>query len=80
MTEDEAKTKWCPMARASALEECRTGVATYSYNRAGTASLPDDCMCIASDCMVWTKTMVMMIRDDVSGFVDVEDGRCGLIK
>lgn len=51
MTEDEAKTKWCPMARAWA--EGNDGHAA-SINRQYQRGKPDiDCYCIASDCMMW---------------------------
>ena len=43
MTEDEAKTKWCPMARSVGNGENRTpfGAADAS------------CLCLASGCMAW---------------------------
>lgn len=44
MTEDEARTKWCPMARTDA----PTG---GSHNR-DYKDWPVG-MCIASDCMMW---------------------------
>jgi len=47
MTENEAKKKWCPYARASDL-----GHSPVSVNRRG--NFPDqDCYCIASSCMAW---------------------------
>jgi len=47
MTEQEARTKWCPMARSA-----NNGV---SINRTDDCeNKPDkDCMCIASGCMMW---------------------------
>lgn len=46
LTEEEAKTKWCPFVRR-----------TYSgipVNRvADTAEFMDSCPCIASACMAW---------------------------
>lgn len=48
LTEDEAKTKWCPLSRTGDTrsdERC-------TVNRAGNG--PDvDCYCIASACMAW---------------------------
>ena len=62
ITEEEARKKWCPFARDSLLEECRDGVTSYSFNRAvgcGTGKLPENCLCIASDCMAWIPEMVI---------------------
>lgn len=62
-TEEEAKTKWCPFARAltSALRpppegmrgEVFLGLATI--NRASNELVPE-CKCIASACMAWQQT------------------------
>jgi hypothetical protein len=48
LTEDQAKTKWCPHARAGDNHsEYRVAV-----NRCGNS--PDvDCFCMASACMAW---------------------------
>lgn len=52
MTKEEAKTKWCPMARFY-----NGGLSTPAYNRgSGFKS-----KCIASDCMMWVSTH----RDEV---------------
>ena len=48
MTEEEAKTKWCPMVRMNLCYEA--GKEVGSWNRDG-----GDCMCIASDCMMWRR-------------------------
>lgn len=47
MTEEEAKTKWCPFAR----QDTRGGVT--SYGGEGSSTYPVKCMCIASACMAW---------------------------
>ena len=47
MTEDEAKTKWCPMAREWGDEN--------SYNRV-LGKADEHTKCIASDCMMWIAT------------------------
>lgn len=48
-TEEEAKTKWCPFARAHAI--CNGG--TLALNRAVGGGVWTDCRCIASACMAW---------------------------
>ena len=79
MKEEEAKTKWCPHARASALEECTMGVTTYNYNRNGNnGEAPEDCKCLASGCMAWKWENYTDNNDPraVSG----TEGYCGLAK
>lgn len=46
MTEDEAKTKWCPFVRFH-----RTPFDTHAPNRNVTAS--DTTLCLGSGCMAW---------------------------
>ncbi len=55
LTEEEAKTKWCPMARVSVdeLPEC---------NRGDNDENPWYSRCIASACMMW------VTRYDGKGF------------
>lgn len=69
MTEDDAKTKWCPFARLLAETYTRQGefqVSTgYSYNRSPDPDedrapyLPDGASCIGSSCMAWRWTAQM---------------------
>jgi len=62
MTEEEAKTKWCPMARLVAGQETdEYGVTLVpdnqvSFNRMAytkETKLPAGAYCVASDCMMW---------------------------
>lgn len=53
-TEDEAKTKWCPMVRQSATFTEGYGL---SYNRSAV-EVPPDCRCVGSACMMWRQTLV----------------------
>ncbi len=54
MTEDEAKTKWCPFAHTA------VSMAKYVISANGTVDYEDHayiphpgCMCLASGCMAW---------------------------
>lgn len=47
-TETEAKTKWCPLARAGDTRD----EGRISINRSGNAA-DMDCLCLASACMAW---------------------------
>lgn len=67
MTEDEAKTKWCPFVRVASLHESknpREWIGVAGANRAvssgivdkkgvGDDGLPDAARCIGSACMAW---------------------------
>lgn len=50
LTENEAKQKWCPLART----ENSRDVPAVSVNRFGNG-LDMDCYCLASACMAWRK-------------------------
>lgn len=74
-TEDEARTKWCPMNRCG------------DINLGGTSNRPDgETSCIASGCMMWRKKDQIGIgpngekRDrDMDGRTRwVDRGYCGL--
>jgi hypothetical protein len=67
MTEDEAKTKWCPMVRLAPLGPGESY--KKSTNRMGKGD-PDSC-CIASDCMAWRCI-------DREGWRRPDRGYCGL--
>ena len=73
MTEDQAKTKWCPMVRVA--------YSGGSYNRnslAGTAHVDTkDIRCIGSDCMMWGMKYVEQV-DERNVSVLVPDYYCGL--
>lgn len=70
MTEEEAKGKWCPMARAA------SSIGYFPVNRMEAKLTEDgsvadpDCMCLASGCMMWRW----------HGPHDEKRGYCGLAK
>lgn len=73
MTEEQAKTKWCPYARTLEFEEFNTGPAVgASVNRAvGWAALAAQEVadikprhrCIASECMAWRTVDKRLLLD-----------------
>lgn len=65
MTEDEAKTKWCPMVRITATKGYE------DVDNRGQAL--GDYQCIASDCMMWR-----LITGESGLPIDGERGYCGL--
>lgn len=67
MTEDDAKTKWCPMTRIGDMN-VPTGI-----NRGNNSNNK----CIASDCMVWKFTDTR--TKDGYGNARNPEGQCGLI-
>lgn len=86
MTEEEAKTKWCPHMRISSY----TGQAAIN-----TTAEEFRYKCIASDCMmwvtknaVWTIDGIQILPEQLSEALTPEDvgavtslaGHCGLIK
>ena len=70
MTENEAKTKWCPMSRFSTYDG--TGVS----NRDNFQSVGHSAEgCIASACMMWREDLT---REEAQNGVYAKDGHCGL--
>lgn len=69
MTEEEAKTKWCPMVRVNYANLTDVGVA-----RAEQTS-----RCIGSACMMWREDITMVAFPGASmAYVKTEGGHCGL--
>lgn len=50
MTEEEARTKWCPMANIAA-------IGSFGYNRNTVGDPAWRSFCIASDCMRWPECL-----------------------
>jgi len=70
MTEDEAKTKWCPFARI-ADPNAPTGGNTYINKIDGVAP-----RCIGSDCMAWRSKPDKLYERDPDKYPLL--GYCGL--
>lgn len=76
MTQEEAKKKWCPMARCGDAPGC---------NRSG-ADFRAAPFCLGSDCTAWTPTRTLYRRADGRLYdrrceddnLPVALGRCGL--
>jgi hypothetical protein len=82
MTEDEAKTKWCPFARVLAQDAERKLQGQAASNRidwvGGQPQMPVGSACVASVCMAW-RTPFLWTEDD--GSTQPNDGKhgfCGL--
>ena len=76
MTEDEAKTKWCPFVRiVNFVSEDNNAWATNQGKQSRTPEEPLATHCIASACMAWReikKQTTPSTPDEVLG------GYCGL--
>lgn len=70
MTEDEAKTKWCPFARP--LAEDAFGEPITGINR----PLHEKNFCLGSQCMAWRAGVVLGYESITRK--PVYDGYCGL--
>jgi hypothetical protein len=85
VTEEEAKTKWCPFARTMGIDgdvimPAANRVFMFNGDNKLTFPHPEMCACIASKCMAWVQT------DNEAGPSKPGDpepvykpaGRCGL--
>lgn len=71
MTEEEAKTKWCPFARVGS-----EGNRAFDVGN----TIQADCHCIGSACMAWRWTLLPILGDAgfVRGHRQTDQGFCGL--
>lgn len=67
LTEEEARTKWCPMARMLWADHIGGAWCVAAVNRDHLGHIPHGSSCLASGCALWTW---------VDGYE--EKGRCGL--
>ena len=75
MTEDEAKTKWCPMVRLTATGDPVNGGEWHSNRmpKDDRVNVESTYLCIGSGCMMWRWTFVDEALTDSR-----TDGYCGL--
>lgn len=75
MTEDEAKTKWCPFVRVVHVGELKINSGNRIYNAVSDQTITDGpACCIGSECMAWR---IRYFGDDVKEG-ELELGYCGL--
>jgi len=81
MTEEKAKTKWCPHVRMS--NDSDPDNTNHSYNRDSHGRLDKGCNCVASDCMMWREEEDQFLAN-IGGLggsiIKGEGGYCGLPK
>lgn len=63
MTEEDAKSKWCPFTREVSMDGDGSTLAEVSYNRtvnrsARQVNVPPSTRCVGADCMAWRQTWV----------------------
>ena len=71
MTEEEAKSKWCPHVRSYA----------GGWNADSSHRIPTVARCIGSDCMAWRwvqDELTTFIANDKTVVTPSEHGYCGL--
>ena len=74
MTEEEAKTKWCPHIRDTAIQE-KGVVAQITPSINSHNGSRDGYNCITSDCMMWQWDEEGIYKDG-----QPTEGHCGLVR
>ncbi len=73
MTEQEAKTKWCPFVRYVVIHQ-ETNAAVNRWMSTSDKQLnPEPAHCIGSDCMAWRQTSEYQHPNE-----HIKTGYCGL--
>lgn len=86
MTESEAKTKWCPFARAVfgrlVGENVYFDAPSPAFNRyalnSGERRVPPGAVCMGSACMAWRWESGFPLPDDPPAISERYQGYCGL--
>jgi hypothetical protein len=74
MEEEEARTKWCPFARAKAYD-LDVKEQPFAANRKMDGEPDQWCLCIASRCMAWQWIGWQQHKDKP----ETRHGMCGLV-
>ena len=77
MTEDKAKTKWCPFVRFEIGPSNDSWQSTAYTTRGVVMDGPRSFLCIASDCMLWRWEKARFVSEGVVEEVPIY-GYCGL--
>lgn len=75
-TEEQAREKWCPFARAIVLGTGDFGDFQLAINRTDRGGASLAALCIASDCMAWRWKKSK--QDNLGTWMDPTHGYCGL--
>lgn len=83
MTEDEAKTKWCPFIQVTL-----DGIGSRFATNRGQMAMKDDAeinlKCIGSDCALWRETTKKIVSNPLAAVAiyktEVTGGYCGMAK
>lgn len=67
LTPEEAKTKWCPMARVLVVSQDQSSM-NREESEDGSFTLPPATLCVAESCMWWRWSEINL---------DKPRGRCG---
>ena len=73
MTEEESRTKWCPMIR---ITQSEGGPLVSNRDEQLAGAIGTNVTCIASDCMMWIPEK----REKHGDIELVFGGRCGLAR
>ena len=82
MTEEEAKGKWCPLARVKfSAETDENKFTVITGNRTSAGGIAPKVMCIGSGCMAWRIKEPKYLGEDEDGAGiydgDLPTGYCG---
>jgi hypothetical protein len=78
VSEDEAKTKWCPFRRiVRILHDVRKSEHPYEYTATDREQVPKELNCVASGCMAWRWTLGSPNVGNPPS-TPMGDGYCGL--